>query len=53
MNIIDHIDKLFNKFPDIEKNNNNNRKEYININPSIVNISKKKYYENSISKNFK
>ena len=41
MNIIDHIDKVFNKFPDIEKNNNNNIKEYININPSIVNISKK------------
>ena len=36
MNIIDHIDKIFNKFPDIEKN-----KDHININPNIVNISKK------------
>ena len=33
MNIIDHIDKIFNKFPDIEKN-----KDHININPNIVNI---------------
>jgi len=49
MNIIDHIDKVFNKFPDIEKNNN--LKEYININPNIVNITKKNTMKNQYQKN--
>jgi SWI/SNF-related matrix-associated actin-dependent regulator of chromatin subfamily A protein 2/4 len=36
---MNHIDKIFNKLPDNEKNNN--LQEHINIIPNIVNISKK------------